>query len=468
MQLPILNRASETPIRRQIYEQLKTQILCGMLRAGEALPSTRQLAADLGVSRSTIVESYDMLLAEGFLESRQGSQTVVADGIFLKIQSADMTEKPIRENHTILADFTTGRPDINSFPRAQWIRLLAKAAQELPVSEFGYSGPQGYLPLREEIAAWLSRSRGITASAEDIFITAGATHALRITADLLCPGGGRVIMEDPCHKGLYDTLIASNCEIVPVPVDDHGLRTDLLSGDAHAKIVYVTPSHQFPLGGILPAGRRAGLIRYAQEQNIYIIEDDYDSEFRFTGMPITPLYAMDAQRVIYVGTFSKTVFPALRIGFAILPKGLQARWKFLRMHHDVQNPPFEQAAMAAFLRSRAFDRHIRSSRNRYAKRREVLIFALREAFGDHLSVSGDAAGLHVAVRISGMAFDDSFQARCKKRGIIASPLEAHCIVKGQHMDQLVLGYGHLEPEQIKDGVRLLAKRISGLSNEKTL
>jgi GntR family transcriptional regulator/MocR family aminotransferase len=457
--LPNIDRASDEPIRRQIYHQLRAQILNGTLRQGEALASTRQMASDLAVSRSTVVEAYDMLLAEGFLESKQGSQTVVANGIAMQVHAKPAGQTKPEDKCDIRADFTTGRPDLASFPRTQWNRLLLQAAQTLSAEDYGYTGPQGFAPLREEIAAWLSRSRGIAVSAEDVFITAGATHALRILSDLLCGAGGRVMLEDPCHKGLYDTLIAGNCEIVSVPADDHGMRTDTLTGDEHAQMIYVTPSHQFPLGGILPASRRATLIRYAREQGIYIVEDDYDSEFRFSGAPISPLVSMDAERVIYVGTFSKTMFPALRIGYAILPKELQSRWRYLRTHHDVQNPIFEQAALAMFLRSRAFDRHIRTMRARYAKRRQALAESLRFHFGESCVICGDAAGLHLAVRIKGYSFEEDFQAFCRARGIVVKTMEAHSIVKGQHKDQLVLGYGHLEPEQIIEGVRLLANAI---------
>lgn len=457
--MPVIDRHSAEPIRRQLYQQLKTQILGGVLQQGEALASTRQMACELGVSRSTVVEVYDMLLAEGFLESRQGAQTVVANGVAMAVTKPAEEAGESKENRAILADFTTGRPDLGLFPRALWQRLLHQSAQELSVADLGYTGPQGYAPLRAEIAAWLSRSRGICVNAEDVFITAGATHALRILADLLCPNGDRVMLEDPCHKGLYDTLAACHCTIVPVPADDHGMQTDLLDAREQSRMIYVTPSHQFPLGGILPAARRASLIRYARERDIYLIEDDYDSEFRFSGAPISPLYTLDPQRVVYVGTFSKSVFPALRIGFALLPKQLQSSWCYLRTHNDVQNPIFDQAALAAFLRSRAFDRHIRAMRNRYAKRRQALVAALHAEFGANCVVCGDAAGLHLAVQIKGVTFGENFQAFCRERGIVVKTMESHCIIKGGHLDQLVLGYGHLSPEQIECGVRLLAESI---------
>lgn len=453
--LPIIDRSGEEPIRRQIYNQLRAQILNGSLQAGEALVSTRQLALELAVSRSTVVEAYDMLLAEGFLESKQGAQTVVTSGIAMQTIRELEQQQYTSVKHPVLADFTTGRTDLSGFPRALWQRTLSSSMQTLSAADYGYTGPEGYAPLRAEIAAWLARSRGISVRAEDVFITAGATHALHILADLLCQDGGSVLLEDPCHKGLYDTLRAQKCGIIPIPADDNGMQTDLLSADKRAKMVYVTPSHQFPLGGILPAARRTALIRFAREQSMYIVEDDYDSEFRFSGAPISPLYSLDPQRVIYVGTFSKSMFPALRIGFALLPSELQSPWCYLRTHNDVQNPIFDQAALTSFLHTRALDRHIRTMRKRYATRRQALVFALNTHFGESCIVCGDAAGLHLAAQWSGFQFEDDFQTFCRDRGIVVRTMELHCVEKGKHRDQLVLGYGHLEPDEIDKSVQLL-------------
>lgn len=463
--LPVIERTSAEPIRRQIFNQLRAQILNGTLREGEALVSTRQLAQELAVSRSTVVEAYDMLLSEGFLESRQGAQTVVAAGVAMQMPHEPIALPNPKPQQVIRADFSTGRPDLSSFPRALWQRTLSQSMQTLSAADYGYTGPEGYAPLRAEIAAWLARSRGIAVRAEDVFVTAGATHALHILAELLCAGGSSVILEDPCHKGLYDTIKAANCGVIPIPADDHGMQTDLLKPDARARMIYVTPSHQFPLGGILPAARRTALIRFAREQNIYIVEDDYDSEFRYVGAPISPLYSLDSQRVVYVGTFSKSMFPALRIGFALLPKDLQSRWRYLRTHNDVQNPVFEQAALAAFLQLRALDRHIRTMRKRYAARRQTLISALQANFGEACTICGDVSGLHLAAQWHGLCFRDDFQAFCKRRGIVVRTIESHCIEKGKHQDQLVLGYGHLEPDAIESGVKFLADAMGAYRME---
>lgn len=435
-------------------------MISGQLKAGEALPSTRELAKELNVSRNTVCEAYDLLIAEGFVISRQGTPTRVSDGLCIETVKPSLSPKiENKAGQSISVSFRTGRPDLSQFPRFLWQQLLHKASEELPPDAFGYTGAQGLSDLREEIATWLFRSRGLKVASDDIFITAGATHGLHLIADMLCGEGKKILMEDPCHMGMLGTFINKGCPIIPIPVDAEGMQTDYLPKCGSSGAIYVTPSHQFPLGGILPASRRATLIRYARENDLYIIEDDYDSEFRYSGEPIAPLYTLDPQRVIYVGTFSKAVFPALRIGYVILPYQLQEHWRDLRTHTDVQNPPFEQAALTEFLRTRKLDRHVQKMRKVYGQRRQVLLESLKEAFGSELIAYGDSAGLHVAIDFPGMRFDETFKNNCLKNGIYITPVESYCIEKGRHQSKLLLGYGHLEPDVIRNGVVLLSEMI---------
>lgn len=477
-----LDRSSDTSLSRQIYRTLRDQITDGQIAAGEAIPSTRELSKGLAVSRNTVSEAYDMLSAEGYITSRQGSPTRVSEGLLIEGSRSGGHgghESAGRHNtHTshpdhfippdpnpphaypILADFHTGKPDLRQFPRAGWLNVMRKAAEDLSLEDYGYTGPEGLASLRVEIAAWLFRSRGLFVSADDIFITAGATHALHLIADLLCHNGRGIVIEDPCHLGMLRVLRSKGYPIWPVPADEQGLRTDLLE-KRDAAAVYVTPSHQFPLGGILPAVRRAALIRYARENDAYVIEDDYDSEYRYAGEPVAPLCAMDPERVIYVGTFSKILFQALRIGYIVLPQPLQARWRYLRTHTDVQNPPFEQAALAQFLHTRKLDRHVQRMRRLYGDRRRKLLDALQEFFGSAWRTWGDAAGLHVAVEFPGKCFDETFFEKSRKAGIRITPVEYHSICKGRHRDKLLLSYGHLEPEEITQSVKLLKELLEG-------
>ncbi|MBB6635062.1 PLP-dependent aminotransferase family protein [Cohnella thailandensis] len=451
-----LRRDSEVPLKRQIYQALTERILSGTLQGGEALPSTRELASGLRISRNTVNEAYEMLISEGFVLSRQGSPTRVAEGLRLRrdVRTDKGASRPETAPTAWLADFRTGQPDLRQFPRYVWQRLSQNALRGMTPELLGYTGPQGLPALREEIAAWLRRSKGMAVREEDLFITAGATHALHVAADLVSREGREILVEDPCNKGMLQIFLNKGCTIGRISADEQGLRTEELDG-RQACAVYVTPSHQFPLGGILPAGRRAALIRFARESDSYIVEDDYDSEIRYYGDPVAPLHAMDPERVIYIGTFSKVLFPGLRIGYAIVPPELQPRWRSLRTHTDVQNPPFEQAVLAEFLRTRKFDRHLGRMRKLYGERRQVLLAAMEEAFGDRWRSWGDAAGLHLAVQFPGRRFDDSFLEACRKRGIRLASVEQHALRKGDHRDKLLFGYGHLEPEEIRGGIRLL-------------
>lgn len=261
-----LNRKSGSQLWRQIYQILKELMLSGQLKAGEALPSTRELANELKVSRNTVCEAYDLLIAEGYVISRQGAATKVADG--LCIEPAELSLSPKiqnREPRPILVSFRTGRPDLRQFPRFLWQQLLRKTSEELPLEVLGYTGPQGLPDLRMEIAAWLFRSRGLQVLSDNIFITAGATHGLHLIADMLCGREQKILMEDPCHIGMLGTFENKGCTIFPIPADAEGMQTDQLSKCGSTGTIYVTPSHQFPLGGILSASRRAALIRFARE-----------------------------------------------------------------------------------------------------------------------------------------------------------------------------------------------------------
>jgi len=450
-----LQRQSSLSLVRQIYQALRDYILSGQIKAEEALPSTRELAKQLSVSRNTVCEAYEMLLAEGFINSHQGSPTRVAKGLFLqKSTSPGELEENKHQSKHFLADFKTGQPDLRYFPRQLWQQLLSKNFSQMPLSQLGYAGPEGLPELREEIGAWLFRSKGLMVNPENIFITTGATQALHLLADLLFTQGKEILVEDPCHIGMLRALQGKGYPLRPVPVDAQGIQTNFLEGK-RACAVYVTPSHQFPLGGILPANRRAELIRFARKHNLYIIEDDYDSEFRYCGTPITPLYSLDPQQVVYVGTFSKVLFPALRIGYVILPQQLHSRWRYLRIYSDVQNSPFEQGALAEYLGTRKLDKYLYRMRKLYGQRRQVLLETLEELFGRTWQGWGDTAGLHLALEFPGMCFDSQFIEASRNCGIRVTPVEYHSICKGKHLDKLLIGYGHLEPDEIRKGILLL-------------
>ncbi len=455
----ILQDSKEVGLARQIFLSLKERILTGQLSQGEALPSTRELAKGLGVSRNTVCEAYNMLWTEGFIVSHQGVSSRVADGLKIQsVQQSETVQNTDKNSPAILWDFKTGQPDLSLFPWQTWNKIVRDAAESLPIRQLEYSGPKGYEPLCEEIAHWLLRSRSMKVSADDIFITSGATQALHLLVEILHKEAHAFALENPSHPGIRTVISDKGYPLHWMPVDSAGVDVSDLYG-RNISAVYVTPSHQFPLGGILPASRRTALIRLAVEEDFYVIEDDYDSEFRYGGSPITPIYSINSSHVIYVGSFSKTVFPALRLGFAVLPKPLQKKWKHYRNYMDVQNPILEQAALAEFLRRRRMDKHVQRMRHVYDEKRNVLLRSLKMTFDNSVHPWGDASGLHLAVQFPGYEFGKEFTLNCRSAGIRVSPLTQYCVSGNEHKDKLLLGYGHLDSMQIQEGIKALHQVI---------
>ncbi len=450
-----LDRKSGISLQRQLYQTLKDGIVSGKMAAGEPLPSTRDLAAELGVSRNTVCAAYDMLWTEGFIITRQGAPSKVAEGLSLdRAEETESPKAPVPTETKVSWDFKTGQPDLSVFPWKQWNEGIRYAADSLTKEQFTYTGTKGYTPLCGEIALWLKRARNLDVDKRDIYMTSGSTQALFLLMQLLRREGHAFALEDPSHPGIRTVIQDQGYPLHWMPVTAQGAEVAALRGQA-LSAVYVTPSHQFPLGSILPADRRAALIRLAKEKDFYIIEDDYDSEFRYTGAPISPIRSMSASRVIYVGTFSKTLFPALRIGFVVLPKALQKQWRHSRTYLDVQNPMLEQAALAWFLQTRKMDKHIRRMKRVYGEKRNALLEALTHVFGDAVIPQGDASGLHIALQFPGCIFGDDFIEQCKKTGIRIQPVSKYSSNGADYQDTLLLGYGHLSIAQIRDGVKAL-------------
>lgn len=449
-----LRYKNEISLSRQIFLSLKQRILAGEIHQGETLPSTRELAKGLGVSRNTVSEAYNMLWTEGFIVSHQGAPSRVAKGLHITPSKVSLTQERKKEQPPILWDFKTGQPDLSLFPWQLWSQMLHHAADSLSVQQLAYSSPRGYSPLCEEIARWLLRSRSMEVNPADVFITSGATQALHLLVDILYKEEHSFALETPSHPGILTVINDRGYPLQLMPVDTQG--ADIFSlKDKSISAVYVTPSHQFPLGGVLPAGRRAALIRLAIEKDFYVIEDDYDSEFRYAGSPISPIYSMESSRVIYVGTFSKTLFPALRLGFVILPKPLQNKWRHYRHYMDVQNPILEQAALAEFLNKRKMDKHVQRMRRIYGEKRIVLMRSIEYTFASSANPWGDTSGLHVALQFPGMEFGEPFIQKCRDAGIRIASVAQYCPMQSCHNDKLLLGYGHLSHEQIRDGIKAL-------------
>ncbi|EIJ81732.1 transcriptional regulator, GntR family with aminotransferase domain protein [Bacillus methanolicus PB1] len=462
--LPI-DRSLNIPLIRQVYEQIRTRILNGELAAGECLPPTRELASNLGISRNVVVEAYEQLLAEGFIEARQGSGTFVAEGAFLDQQKKSdylsfFKIQDITEETTELIDFRSGVPALDMFPRHIWGQIAKQVCVETPHSIFGYGYPEGRSELRHILSRYLKRTRGVHCHPDQLVITSGATQALSLIANLLLSRGEEVIIEDPITHEIQTIFSSPGSVLHPIPVDEQGMRTDMIPQNKKPRFIFVTPSHQFPLGGTLPIQRRIQLIQFARKVDCFIVEDDYDSEFRYQGAPIHSLQGLDPDRVIYIGTFSKILSPALRLGYLILPPSLTKRCKELKWFTDLHTPSLQQLTLARFIDERHLERHIRKMKKIYKTRRDHVKKCLLEQFGDKVKLSGDSTGLHMIAEFQNIEFSNE-----KVKEIIAEhkvkiyPVELHTIQKGMHQNKIILGYGNLTLEEIKEGIHRLKNAL---------
>ncbi|MGH7646602.1 MAG: PLP-dependent aminotransferase family protein [Gemmatimonadaceae bacterium] len=476
-----------TPIYRQLYEWFRAAILAGQLRPGQRVPSTRQLAAELGVSRIPVLGAYEQLHAEGYLETFVGAGTCVARSIPERVPligrpaarqadaRAPRVAGPRRVSRLAGTIFQTDQswlgnpgafrislPALDRFPIAVWARLVNRHAHRVTRGMMAYGDPMGDRPLREAIADYVGAARAVQCDASQVMVTTGSQQGLLIAARVLLDPRAAVWIEDPAYPGARQALVAAGARMVPVPVDDEGL--DVARGERaarSARAVYITPSHQHPLGVTMSATRRMTLLGWASRTGAWIIEDDYDSEYRYDSRPIASLHSMDTDgRVIYVGTFSKVLFPALRLGYVIVPKDLVATFAAMRDASDVFSSTLYQAVVTDFIREGHFARHIRRMRMVYMERRQVLVDSLQAEIGDRLEVAGAAAGLHLTALLPPGASDVAIAERAAKRGVLVTPLSS-CQFRPRARGGLVLGYGGTTPREIRDGVRVLAACMHG-------
>ncbi|MFJ7951072.1 PLP-dependent aminotransferase family protein [Lysinibacillus sp. NPDC096418] len=452
-----IDRSLDIPLNRQIYQKLREKILSGDLQSGERLPSTRELSSALAVSRNVILEAYDQLLAEGFLDSRRGAGTFVAKETFLqqhKDPSAFLTlnsiEKSIKEDHII--NFRSGIPALDLFPRKAWSKLSHRIWNDIAPSNFGYDIPEGRLELRQALSRYLQRTRGVDCHPEQIVITSGATQALTLVAKLLLSPNDIALIEDPITDDIQSIFKASGSTLYPIPVDECGMRTSLLPEGTRPKFIFVTPSHQFPIGGTLPIQRRIQLINYARKNDCYLVEDDYDSEFRYEGSPVSSLQGLDPAHVLYIGSFSKILSPALRIGYLILPIHLIEKCRKLKWFSDLHTPSFDQLILAQFITEGYLERHIAKMKKFYKNQRDYLIHCLTTTFSTNIHILGFSTGLHLIAELNDVQFSQELLKKIEQFGVKVYPVEDHSIEKGKHHHRIILGYGHLTKEDIEKGV----------------
>ncbi|MGH1523285.1 PLP-dependent aminotransferase family protein [Leifsonia sp. L25] len=454
----------------RVYRALRDAVLDGRLRRGERLPATRELAASLGVSRSTVSTAYERLTAEGYLVARVGSGTFVALPAATGERPArrpaaaqpaplwrDLADPLWAEPHPIAYDFGVGSPDPTLFPADVWRRSVTAALRGPALRTAHYADPAGPERLRAGIARHLGLARSVEAAAADVVVTSGAQQAFDLLGRTLLSPGDTVAVEDPGYPPVRQLFEQLGARVVPVPVDDHGLRVDLLPP---ARLVYVTPSHQFPLGGVLPLERRTELLEWAARHDAVVVEDDYDSEYRFGARSLDPLQRLDADgRVVYVGTFSKTMLPGLRLGFVVAPQTLVPALRSAKRLTDWHNDVVTQAAMASLLDSGAFAAHVRRARRVYEERHAILGLEAGRLLAGRLAVVPSAAGLHLALRpADGASFDSArVSDAAAVAGIAVQPLPRFAVRDG--WEGLLLGFGAIAAGDIPDGVRLLAEVV---------
>lgn len=454
-----LDRSCAVSLTRQLYRQLREAILSGRLQSGERLSSTRELAGCLNVSRNIVIDAFEQLQAEGYLVGRHGSGVYVEERLFLPGPDVPPSQPSLlaaaqEGNKSGLVDFRSGLPWLEAFPQRKWGRMLKEVCESIPTDQWSYGAAEGTYELRNALVTYLRRNRGVVCRPEHIIITAGAVQALAVASRALLSTPAPVLIEDPANKDVARIFSLAGGTMLPVGVDRHGLVTAQLPQGVSPAFTFVTPSHQFPVGGHLPVQRRVELVQFSRNTRSFIIEDDYDSEFRYRGSPISSLQGLAPDRVIYVGSFSKSLFPALRLGCLVVPDELIEKCREIKRLTDMQCPALEQFAMARFIAEGHFARHITKMRKIYKAKRDLLLGELHACFGP-IECFGDSTGMHVVVRFPGKVFDQSLLAACRKKGVVVYPVEEHALIKGNYSDHVILGYGHLDPALISEGVSRL-------------
>ncbi|GAA0744441.1 PLP-dependent aminotransferase family protein [Ideonella azotifigens] len=462
----------------RLHQGLRLAILDGQLAAGAALPPSRQLAADLGVARNMVLYAYEQLAAEALVRT-EGRRTRVAP-LPVQPRAEETLALPLSRRALSLSEpldgvdgsyfvtpgldraFVPGLPDLPSFPLALWRRLLDRAWRDASPPDLGYAGVQGDASLRDALAQHLRANRGLRCSAAQLFITDGTQQSLQLCASVLADAGDTAWLEDPGYGGALTACQSALLKVVGKPVDGEGLRLTDADWRHPPKLVYLTPSHQYPLGSVLSLPRRLALIANARRHGSWILEDDYDSEFRHTEAPLHALQGLEpAAPVFYLGTFSKTLLPALRTGYIVVPAGMVAPFAEAMSRLQPRGRMPEQRALAALLHSGAYLAHLRRMRRLYRERREALLAALQQEFGESVVPVGHGAGLHLCITLPQGVVDVQASARAAVLGVVARPLSQHQVPGCPHgpLNGLVLGYGHVRAQAMDRQVRLLARAV---------
>jgi GntR family transcriptional regulator/MocR family aminotransferase len=474
-----ISRNSESPLHHQVYVGFRDAILRGELGPGQQVPSSRALAAELEISRFPVLDAYAQLHVEGYFQSRKGAGTFVSSTlVYLRENQTDsfaksegsrrpsrrssrypkFTDDPWRDGW---GAFTVHQPALDRFPFETWSKLVARHSRTPRAHAIRHIDPLGLMALRDAVCSYLRTARAVRCDPEQIMIVSGSQQALDITARVLLDPNDCAWIEEPCYPLVRSVLVGAGCRVAPVPVDREGL--DVAAGikrARNARAAFVTPSHQYPLGVTMSISRRLQLLDWARNASAWIIEDDYDSEFRFESMPIPSLQGLDsAARVIYIGTFSKVLFPSVRMGYLVVPADLVEKFRSVRIAMDIFPPYLLQEVLADFMISGHFGRHIRRMRALYKSRRFALVESLFAEFGDSVEIHGTEAGMHLSVTLPDSCNDHEIATRAAAENIWLWPL-SHCWSNGHPRQGLILGFGNTEEEAMLPAVRHLRKILA--------
>jgi GntR family transcriptional regulator / MocR family aminotransferase len=446
-----LRRGGGTPLRIQVERGLRVAIQTKRLPPGSLLPSSRVLASELGVSRGLIVEAYEQLLAEGYVYSRRRSSTYVATRL-----ATDLAPPPASKSSDVPRyDLRPGRPDHALFPRRAWLSAARRALAMAAAESLDYPEGRGVPAARVTLAAYLNRARATVANADRILLCTGSAQGLRLVCETLrARGVKRIAAEDPGHAYESADMRVSGVELVPVPVDEDGLCIERLC-KLRVGAVYVTPAHQYPTGAVLSAARRAALLDWAERHGAFIIEDDYDGEYRYDREPLGALQGLGPERIIYIGSASKMLAPALRLGWVLSPACLIDDLAQAKIEADRGSPVIDQLVLAEFIRRGHLDRHLRRTRAIYRRRRAVLARALHANLPGY-SVRGVAAGLHLSLDLPPGADENTIVAQAARLGIRVYGLSAYRAHRNAGPPALLLGYCRLSEREINEGTKALA------------
>lgn len=488
--LPVIavDRSASSPLHRQIYDGFRSAVVRRDLRPGQRVPSSRDLAAELGISRIPVLNAYAQLIAEGYFESRTGAGTFVSESLedspvapappATHLAQPSPGQRPAARRCSLLSPyqkspwargwgaFGAHQVAFDHFPFEAWSKLVMRHCRSPRASAVQHVDPLGSGRLREAICAYLRTARSVRCEPEQVLIVAGSQQALAITARVLFDPDDAVWIEEPGYWLARHVFRGAGCRLVPVPVDEEGM--DVAAGVKHckkARAAYVTPSHQFPLGTTLSASRRLQLLDWAQQSGAWVIEDDYDSEYRFESMPIASLQGLDANsRVIYIGTFSKVLFPALRLGYMVIPPDLMDQFVAVRYAMDIFPPYLSQEIVTDFMLEGHFARHIRRMRTLYNQRRTALVESIRKEFGEALEVHGAEAGMHLVATLPPGADDVDLGTRAAGKELWLWPL-SRAYIGSSPRHGFVLGFGSTPAAQIPAAVRrmreVLAPTLAG-------